>query len=430
MIKSCPKTNFHANLVNSSFQNRFMELNPIVLSIPIYFILIGIEVTYDLIKNKGYYRFGDAINNISCGITEQITGVFGKVITIAIYHFFYTYARIFDVPQTWYWAVILFIGVDFFYYWAHRYSHEINLFWTGHSIHHQSEDYNFSVALRQGAFQKIFTAWFFIPLAILGFQTEWFLYIGAFSTLYQFWIHTEAIDKLPKWFEYIFNTPSHHRVHHGRNPKYIDKNHGGTFIIFDRLFGTFQNEEERPTYGVTSPVNSYNPLVSHWKPFEAIWKDLQVVKGLKNKFLLLVNPPGWLPSENGGFRKPPEVQNDFKKYHQSYSKSLQWYVLLQYAIILGVGASFLFQYANYQVPQQLGIASFVLFQIGVIGMILDQTTSSKWMEYTRLFLLLIFLLLSYGINENIIAVVITTVLSISAYWFYKSSNTSAVLQLK
>ena len=361
-----------------------MDINPIVLSIPIYFLLIGIEVVYDQVKQKGLYRFGDALTNISCGITEQVTGVFGKVITVAIYHFFYTYARIADVPQTWYWAIVLFIGVDFFYYWAHRYSHEVNLFWTGHVIHHQSEDYNFSVALRQGAFQKLFTAWFFIPLAILGFKTEWFLYIGAFSTLYQFWIHTEAIKKLPRWFEYIFNTPSHHRVHHGRNPKYIDKNHGGTFIIFDRLFGTFQPEEEKPTYGITTQVASYNPLVAHWKPFESILNDMKLVRGFKNKLLLLLNPPGWLPAEAGGFRPPPEVDASFRKYNQTLPKAIQWYTLFQYAAILGLAAVFLFQFSQFTLSFQIGYALFLLFQIGVIGLLLDQRTNYKGMEYFRL----------------------------------------------
>jgi len=400
-----------------------MEINPIVLSIPVYFLLIGIEVAYDQVKQKGLYRFGDALTNISCGITEQVTGVFGKVITVAIYHFFYTYARIADVPQTWYWAIVLFIGVDFFYYWAHRYSHEINLFWTGHVIHHQSEDYNFSVALRQGAFQKIFTAWFFIPLAILGFKTEWFLYIGAFSTLYQFWIHTEAIEKLPRWFEYVFNTPSHHRVHHGRNPKYIDKNHGGTFIIFDRLFGTFQAEEERPTYGITTPVASYNPLVAHWKPFESIFKDMKLISGFKNKVLLLLKPPGWLPTEAGGFRPPPAIDATFQKYHQPLSKAIQWYTLLQYAIVLGIAAVFLFQYGQFPVALQVGLALFLLFQIGIIGLLLDQKANFIAMEYFRLVTLAGVLVLLIYPTFNWLFGISLAILVLIGIWFHRISQT-------
>jgi sterol desaturase/sphingolipid hydroxylase (fatty acid hydroxylase superfamily) len=208
-----------------------MDINPIILAIPVYFILMGVEVLYDQLKHKKRYRLNDAITNISCGITEQATGVFVKVFTVAVYHFFFVNFAVFSVPETVFWTVVLFLGVDFFYYWAHRMSHQINLFWIGHIVHHQSEDYNFSVALRQGALQKVFTSVFYIPLAVIGFKTEWFLFIGAFTTLYQFWIHTEMIDKLPRWFEFIFNTPSHHRVHHGRNEKYLDKNHAGTLII-------------------------------------------------------------------------------------------------------------------------------------------------------------------------------------------------------
>jgi sterol desaturase/sphingolipid hydroxylase (fatty acid hydroxylase superfamily) len=131
--------------------------------------------------------------------------------------------------------------IDMLYYWFHRYSHEINAFWGAHVVHHQSEEYNLSVALRQSAFQGFISAIFYFPLAILGFDPVAFAILGTFQTLYQFWIHTEAIQKMPVWFEFVFNTPSHHRVHHGRNPEYIDKNHGGTLIIFDRLNQNFFN---------------------------------------------------------------------------------------------------------------------------------------------------------------------------------------------
>ena len=363
-----------------------MDLNPIVLSIPIYLILIAIELIYDLITKRKLYRLNDAIANISCGITEQVTGVFVKVFTIAVYVFFYEQFRITEVPHTWYWAVILFIGVDFFYYWAHRYSHTVNLFWLGHVIHHQSEDYNFSVALRQGVFQKVFTAIFFIPLAIVGFDPEWFLYIGAFSTLYQFWIHTELIDKMG-WFGYVFNTPSHHRVHHGRDPKYIDKNHGGTFIVFDRIFGTFQAEEERPTYGVTTPVQTFDPIKVHLIPFYQLGKDLWKVNGILNKLKVLFMPPGWLPIEDGGMRYPNEVdKKHYQKYDQKYSNGLGWYILTQYFIVLGISAMFLFTVKEYSVFNL--IFSFaVLLSVMAIGKISDNTSSAQYIEFIRLIFL-------------------------------------------
>ena len=215
-----------------------MSINPVVLSIPIYFILIVLEWSVDLYKDKKRYNFRDALGNIGCGITQQLIGLFSKVGVIALYTFIYSNYRLFEIEHTWYWGVVLLLLIDFFYYWAHRMTHEINLFWVGHVVHHQSEAYNFSVALRQGTLQTFFTSSFFWPIAFLGFDPYWFLYLSAFNLLYQFWIHTEYIGKLG-WFEYVFNTPSHHRVHHATDSKYIDKNHGGSLIIWDRMFGTF-----------------------------------------------------------------------------------------------------------------------------------------------------------------------------------------------
>ncbi len=243
-----------------------MNLNPIVLSIPIFFILIGIELLVERFSQRKLYRLPDAIANLSCGITSQLSGLFLRIFVIGIYQFLFENFALFTLEKTWLYWLALVLLVDFAYYWAHRMSHEINLFWGGHVVHHQSEDYNLSVALRQSSLQVVWTFAFSLPIAFLGFDTWDFALISAFNTLYQFWIHTEAINKLPKWVEFIFNTPSHHRVHHGRDPKYIDKNHAGSLIIWDRIFGTFQPEEEKPTYGITKPINSWNPIcanVSH-----------------------------------------------------------------------------------------------------------------------------------------------------------------------
>tara|TARA_B100000780_G_C21107313_1_gene447233 strand:+ start:16 stop:1242 length:1227 start_codon:yes stop_codon:yes gene_type:complete len=408
-----------------------MNINPIVLSIPIYFVLIGIELIYDLYSNRKLYRLGDAIGNISCGITEQVTGVFVKVATVAVYHFFYTHFSMFDVPHTWIMAIVLFVGVDFFYYWAHRFSHEINLFWLGHVVHHQSEDYNLSVALRQGSLQKLFTAFFYVPLALFGFETEWFVYVGAFTTLYQFWIHTEAIDKLPKWFEYIFNTPSHHRVHHGRNPKYIDKNHGGTFIIFDRWFGTFQAEEEKPTYGVTTPINTFNAISAHIKPIQSLAKDWNAVSGFKNKLKLLFMPPGWLPKENGGMRFPPEITylND-QKFIKTYSNKVSWYVLFQYTILLAGVAFFLFNYKHFSGLAAAGVASMILFHILVIGQVLDQSLWANKLEYFRLLTLgfVAVSFLDFGQHQLIIAssLIFITLNAMWFSWIYSPQQTATI----
>ena len=345
-----------------------MDVNPVILSIPVFFILIGLEVWYSYFKDRKLYRLNDAITNISCGIVEQLTGVFAKVFTVAAYAFIYDNFAVFQLENHWYWILICFIGVDFFYYWAHRMSHEVNLFWLGHVVHHQSEDYNLSVALRQSTFQKMFTFYFYFPLAFLGFKTEWFLLVGAFNLLYQFWIHTEVIKKMPAWFEYIFNTPSHHRVHHGRNPEYIDKNHAATLMLWDRMFGTFQKEEEAPTYGITNPTNSWNPVMANIQPFVRLWYEVKRVPGFINKLRFIFAKPGWYPEEMGGFKPAPEVHREsYRKFNIEVSPSLNFYLFAQYLIVLVATALFLFNLGNFSLVNQLLIATVIIYSVGSIG---------------------------------------------------------------
>src|ERR1043165_5330967 len=271
-----------------------MNLNPIVLSIPIFFILIGVELVVERFSHKNLYSFPDSIANLSCGITSQLSGLFMRVLAVGVYEIVSANFALFTLEKTWLYWLGLFLLTDLAYYWAHRMSHEINLFWGGHVVHHQSEEYNLSVALRQSSFQVVWTFAFSLPIAVLGFQTTDFILISALNTLYQFWIHTEAINKMG-WFEYVFNTPSHHRVHHGRNPKYIDKNHAGSLIIWDKMFGTFQPEEERPTYGITKPINSWNAAFANFSHYVEMGKDLKQITSWKDKIKYLFMKPGWLP---------------------------------------------------------------------------------------------------------------------------------------
>lgn len=360
-----------------------MNLNPIILSIPIFFLLIGVELIYSWVAKKKIYRLGDAYANIGCGIAEQVSGIFVKVITVGLYSVVYQNFRLFDVPVNGWTIFLLFLGVDFTYYWAHRLSHEINLFWIGHVVHHQSEDYNLSVALRQGALQKLFTAPFALPLAFLGFSDSWFLYISAFNTLYQFWIHTEAIGKLGP-LEWILNTPSHHRVHHGRDPKYIDKNHAGSLIIWDRMFGTFQAEEERPHYGITKPTATFNPIKAHWLPVVQLFRDVARVRGI-DKIKLLFMPPGWFPKAQGGRILPSEIDNSrYKKFNFLLSPATSVYALLQFVLLLAFSAFFLFSYGNNSTSVNILQASYLLFGLAVLGGIVEGKRWALWLEPIRL----------------------------------------------
>ena len=266
------------------------------LAIPVFFLLIGIELLVARLLERDVYRLADSVNDLSCGILQQVVEVFLKTALFAGYAWIFTSHRLLDVPLSagWAWAVC-FVGQDLLYYWFHRWSHEVNAGWAAHVVHHQSEEYNLTVALRQGALQPAFSWVFYLPLAVLGFPPAMFLAVSSFNTLYQFWIHTRLIGRLGP-FEWVLNTPSHHRVHHGRNPRYIDRNHGGTLIVWDRLFGTFGEEREEPVYGVTRPLASWNPVWANLRHWAEMWDVARRAGRPLDRVRVLWKRPGWRPA--------------------------------------------------------------------------------------------------------------------------------------
>lgn len=369
-----------------------MNLNPTVIAIPVYFLLIGIELIVHAIKSTKSYRLNDAVTNINCGVTSQVTGAFLKVISIGFYTFIYEQFSFYSVENnviTW---VIAFFAYDFCYYWAHRMSHQVNLFWGGHSVHHQSEEYNLSVALRQSSTQSIWTFLFYTPMALIGIDPLVLISVSGFNLLYQFWIHTESINRLPRWFEWFFNTPSHHRVHHARNPKYIDKNHAGTFIIWDKMFGTFKAEEEKPTYGITKNLNSWNPVWANFAHFNDMLKDMGSIKGFRDKFFYVFQKPGWLPEHLGGYRAPYDINpNTHKKYDAHGSKSLNFYIIYQYLVLLVGTALFLFNMAFFDehLLEKSMVACIIIYSTVCFGALFEQKAWAKTGEFFRIILVVI-----------------------------------------
>jgi len=361
-----------------------VNLNPIVLSIPIFFVLIGIELVVERITNKKFYRLPDAIANLSCGITSQLSGLFLKVFAIGLYQLLHENFNLIIWDRTWVYWVALFLLADLAYYWAHRMSHEINLFWGGHVVHHQSEEYNLSVALRQSSLQVIWTFAFSLPLAFIGFETLDFALMSAFITLYQFWIHTETINKMG-WFELIFNTPSHHRVHHGRDPKYIDKNHAGTLIIWDKMFGTFQKEEERPTYGITKPINSWNAVYANVSHYVEMSKDLKQIPTWVDKVKYVFKKPGWLPESLGGYRAAPPVDKaTYKKYDTPSSLALNLYVLYQYVLSLIGTSLFLFNAAKFSLGEKAIFTVLISIVVVNCGVLFEKRAWVRYAEWIRI----------------------------------------------
>lgn len=361
----------------------------IVASIPLFFVLIGIEILAARVLDRKVYRFADSFADLGCGIIEQLLGVLVKASLFGAYLALYAHARFFDLAEdSWLVFAVCFLAVDFFYYWFHRMSHEVGAFWAAHSVHHQSEEYNLSVALRQGAFQSFFSWVFYLPLAVIGFSPTTFVTCSALNTLYQFWIHTRLIGKLGP-IEWVFNTPSHHRVHHGRNPRYIDRNHAGVLIIWDRWFGTFVPEAEEPVYGVVKPLASTNPL---WANF-AGWADLLAVAGRANRFLDRLRPfvaaPGWRPADQGGRIEPPEVSRPHDEpvsIPASPQRSL--YVFSQFVLILALAVVALARAATLETVAYVATALTITVSLAVLSAVLEQRRGAYVLEAARVLVLI------------------------------------------
>jgi alkylglycerol monooxygenase len=394
-----------------------MKVDYIALSVPVFFILIGIELAYDFYKKLGYYRLNDSISNLSQGIGQQLTGIFMKTALFFGYKYIYEHWRVFDLPSTvWIW-IFLFIGVDFFYYWFHRMSHQVNFLWAAHVVHHQSEEYNLTVALRQSWFQGWFSWFFYLPLAFLGFQPLMFLTLSAFNTLYQFWIHTRAIKSMG-FLEYILNTPSHHRVHHGSNPKYIDRNHAGTLIIWDRLFGTFQKEEDEVYYGTTKPLASWNPIWANVQYWDELIKTARKANGLKDKINVFLKPPGWFPESFGGIKYAPEIDvANYKKYNPVYGSNVTGYILIQFIIALAGGSTLLFFYNKISILQLAGGATFIILTLLTCGALLEQKKWQVSFEYARLVVAMILIFFFNFPHLYQISFVVLQLISLT--WFYR-----------
>lgn len=361
-----------------------MNINPIVVAIPVYFLLIGIEIIYQRLKSEKNYRLKDALTNINCGVISQISGAFIMVVLFGMYTFVEREWAFFHLPIEWWVFILSFIFFDFMYYWAHRLSHQINLFWAGHSVHHQSEEYNLTVALRQSSTQILWTFLFYMPLAMMGIDPIVFISMQGVNLIYQFWIHTESIKKLPAWYEAIFNTPSHHRVHHARNPKYIDKNHAGTLIIWDKLFGSFAAEDEKPKYGITKPLKSWNPLWANFSHYFDIYKEFKAVPGLKNKLKILVQKPGWLPDSMGGYRAPQEVPDEYKKFDNRTPLRLNLYVVVQFLVVIAGTLLFLYYLKNLSDLPKVMVALLIVLSVASFGLLFENRRWITFLEFLRL----------------------------------------------
>lgn len=267
-----------------------MLFSPTVIAVPLFILLTVLEGWYDARTNSGEYERRDTTANISLGFISLAWGALFGVAHFFIYTFLYNLTPL-RVPVTAVWAwVVLFILDDFLYYWFHRASHEMRFFWNFHVVHHSSEHYNLSVAVRQSWFGGLAHWIFYAPLALLGFPPWMMVTMHGFNLIYQFWIHTPFIKRLGP-LEWILNTPSHHRVHHGVNEPYLDRNYAGVLIIWDRMFGSFVSETEAPRFGIIKPLQSYNLMWVNVHAWSEMFTAMRERPGLRAKLRCVFGPP-------------------------------------------------------------------------------------------------------------------------------------------
>ena len=270
--------------------------------IPVFMLLLTIEVvSFRYLRDDDLigYEARDTRTSLTMGAGSVVVNAGWKLAALVVYAGLYELTPLRMPVDEWWTYVLLFFGEDLCHYWWHRVHHEVRIFWASHVVHHSSEHYNLSTALRQ-PWTPMTGLPFWAPLALLGFA-PWMIFLQvAISQIYQFWVHTERVRKLPGWFEFLFNTPSHHRVHHGANEVYLDRNYGSTLIVWDRIFGTYQNETEQVRYGLTKNIDTFNPTRVAFHEFVAIVRDVRAASRWRDKLGYLFRRPGWSPDGSGG----------------------------------------------------------------------------------------------------------------------------------
>lgn len=369
-------------------------LNFLGLLAPIFFVVVLLEWYLGRRKGKEVFQFSDAIANMCAGMAERMFDFFWAIIMLFAFKWIYDNFAVFEIPRTvWTWILCL-LAYDFLYYWYHRLGHESNFLWAIHIVHHQSEEYNYTVASRQSGFQAIAKTFFIAPLPLIGFAPEfaWTVFIAA--GVHQFFLHTRLIGRLG-FLEYIFVTPSLHRVHHGRNEEYLDKNYGGVFIFWDMLYGTYEKEEAEVRFGITSGFNSRNVYWSYFHYWVDLFKQAREIPKWKDKIALFLQRPGWLPEEVKPKEAPKPKPLDRPKYAPKAPTQLTIYILLQVFICLVLLAGMMIQkgdvkngyasleafYTEYMTPWEVAAyAALITMATLTIPVLVEKR---KWVYYAE-----------------------------------------------
>ena len=371
-----------------------MRMELIALAVPFFLLALLTELAVDAWRGTHYYRANDAINSLSAGTFSTTVGYFTKFLPLLAWGFVLENLAIFDLPLAWFDAsprgillwVAAAIGWDFCYYWFHRLSHEYSLLWAAHVVHHQSEDYNLSTALRQTSTGFLFGWIFYLPLFLIGFPLAVLVTVNAINLIYQFWVHTRHIRRLGP-LDYILVTPSNHRVHHARNERYLDKNYGGMFILWDRLFGTFEDEsdEEAVVYGTRKPLESWDPVWANVQVYEGLWFDARHTERWQDKVRVWFSRTGWRPADvRERYPERSEVGDLCKRYDPDVASALRRYALAQFFVAVVLTLAIAQGFAAWGARGVLVPCVFLWAQLWTIGRLNEGRSDAVFLEQVRL----------------------------------------------
>ncbi len=342
----------------------------IVLATPVFLGAIAIELAVGLARGRNTYRLHDAMASIGLGMMSQLVGLFTRLLAIGLYVLAYERIALWRLPAdsiaVWLGALLMY---DLCYYWLHRAGHRVAVFWAAHVVHHQSEDYNLSTALRQTSSGALLGWLFYLPMAVIGVPPLVFGTVALIDLLYQFWVHTRQVDKLG-WFDRWFCSPSNHRVHHAVNDRYLDRNYGGILIVWDRLFGTFEEEcdDEPCIYGTRAPLRSFNPLWANLEVYAALARDMWRARSWADKVRVWLKPPGWRPADVAErFPKPAFRIEAVRRYDPAMSPAAQAVALLLFVALLGSVCVLLWFAHQWSMPTLLAGTALVVAGLWCVG---------------------------------------------------------------
>lgn len=357
--------------------------NYIAFAIPAVFIFIFLEYAITVTeKRKTNFKFAGSVSNINIGIAERTINLFLAGGFYGFFVYIYNNYALFAIPNDWYMWILLLLGADFLWYWYHRLGHEINFFWAAHIVHHQSEEFNLTTSARITTFQALIRYCFWGVLPLVGFSPDMVITALLVHGGYSFFTHTKLFNKLG-WAEYVFITPSLHGVHHASNEKYLDKNYGDMFVFWDKLFGTFQKEEEEPSYGLTHPLNSHSFLWQHFHYYFEIAEACKRAPGLTGKLRIIFGSPAVMDQDiRPSLEKIylPEKSADKGKL----KKAFKLYLIVQTILASGLLIIFTLYFNFLNLPLQLGITAFILLTLISCGAMLEQRKWVYYLEYAKI----------------------------------------------